>query len=46
MRTVLQRVSHASVGINGEIHGQIGPGMLCLFGISPDDNEHAIAWMV
>ena len=46
MRTVLQRVSHASVGINGEIHGQIGPGMLCLLGISPEDNEDDTDWMV
>jgi D-tyrosyl-tRNA(Tyr) deacylase len=39
MRAVLQRVSEASVSINGKITGQIGDGLLILLGISKDDSE-------
>ena len=46
MRTVLQRVSEATVSIGGKVHGAIGPGILCLLGISPDDTTDDIEWMV
>jgi D-tyrosyl-tRNA(Tyr) deacylase len=39
MRALLQRVSHASVSVNGEIVGQIGPGLLLLLGIGQQDSE-------
>lgn len=39
MRAVIQRVSRAQVAVNGEIVGQIGPGLLVLLGVSRDDNE-------
>ena len=39
MRAVLQRVSRAQVSVNGEITGQIGPGLLVLLGVGRDDTE-------
>jgi len=39
MRAVLQRVSHASVTVDGKIVGQIGPGLLILLGIGHGDSE-------
>jgi D-tyrosyl-tRNA(Tyr) deacylase len=37
MRIVLQRVKTASVSINGQIVGTIGPGILVLLGVHKDD---------
>ncbi len=37
MRAVLQRVSRASVAVEGEITGAIGSGMLVLLGVAHDD---------
>src|SRR5271168_476189 len=39
MRAVVQRVSRAQVTVNGEIAGQIGPGLLVLLGVGRDDSE-------
>ena len=39
MRAVVTRVNHASVRIEGEIHGQIGKGLLVLLGVHRDDTE-------
>lgn len=39
MRALVQRVGRASVGVDGEIVASIGPGMLVLLGIAPDDGE-------
>lgn len=39
MRAVVTRVSHASVAIDGQIHGQIGPGFLILLGVTHEDTE-------
>ena len=39
MRFVIQRVSEASVTIDGELHSSIGPGFLVLVGISDTDTE-------
>ncbi len=46
MRTVTQRVSHASVTINGTVKSQIGCGFLILLGIGEDDTEEDIDWLV
>lgn len=45
MRAVIQRVVSASVTIEGEIHSQIGKGLLVLLGIEDADNEEDIAWL-
>ena len=37
MRALVQRVSHASVTIDGRLHGQIGQGFLVLLGITDGD---------
>ena len=46
MRVLLQRVSHASVTIEGVEKSQIGPGMLLLLGIEKEDGEEDIDWLV
>jgi len=45
MRTVIQRVSEASVTVEGEIIGQIGWGLLILLGIEPEDEQEDIDWL-
>jgi D-tyrosyl-tRNA(Tyr) deacylase len=39
MRALIQRVRHASVTVDGEVVGAIGPGLLVLLGITHDDDE-------
>lgn len=39
MRTVIQRVTKASVTIDGKIHGKIGKGFLLLVGVCDADTE-------
>ena len=39
MRALLQRVSSAGVSVDGTPVGEIGPGLLILLGVGPDDNE-------
>ena len=46
MRLVVQRVSEASVEIEGEINGQIKQGFMVLVGITNDDNEEIVDKMV
>lgn len=45
MRTVLQRVSHASVSINGATVASIGTGLLVLLGIEQTDTEDDVEWL-
>jgi D-tyrosyl-tRNA(Tyr) deacylase len=45
MRTVIQRVSQASVTIRNSIKAEIGPGLLVLVGIESTDNESDIDWL-
>ena len=42
MRFVIQRVNHASVKIDGEVVGNIGHGLLILFGAGQDDTEEML----
>lgn len=46
MRVVIQRVKHASVTIDGNLHSQIGKGLLVLVGFEEEDNEKDLEWMV
>lgn len=45
MRCIVQRVSEASVTVAGEVVGAIGPGLLTLLGVAPDDDEATAAWL-
>ena len=45
MRVVLQRVSEASVRIEGETVGAIGPGLVLLAGFHSGDDGDTVAWM-
>jgi len=45
MRTLIQRVTQASVIIEGEIRSSIGPGLLVLLGIENSDGEEDIQWL-
>ena len=46
MRTVIQRVSHASVTINNQVKSQIGQGYLILLGICDEDTMEDVDWLV
>ena len=39
MRLLLQRVTRASVSVEGRVVGQIGPGLMILVGVGHDDTE-------
>lgn len=45
MRCLIQRVSHASVTIDGKITGKIGRGLLIFAGFHGSDTEEKVAWM-
>lgn len=45
MRAVIQRVSKASVTIDGSMYGQIGTGLLVLLGIEDADTIEDIEWL-
>ena len=45
MRIVVQRVSHASVTIEGQCKSSIGKGMLILVGIEESDGQEDIDWL-
>lgn len=45
MIAVIQRVSRASVTIEGVVHSEIGKGLLVLVGIEDTDTEEDIRWL-
>ena len=46
MRAVLQRVSRASVTVDGEVVGELTrPGLVALVGVTHDDGPHQVATM-
>ena len=45
MRAVVQRVSEASVSVDGETVGAIASGFVVLLGVGGDDNQDDVNWM-
>lgn len=45
MRAVVQRVSEASVRVDGQTVGRIGAGLLVLLGVGVGDTESDAVWM-
>ncbi len=45
MLSLIQRVTQASVTVDGETIATIGPGLLALVGVEPDDGDAQIARM-
>ena len=46
MRAVIQRVSHASVTIDGAVKSKIGQGFLILLGVCDEDTMEDVDWLV
>ena len=46
MRAVIQRVSHASVTIDGKVNGAIQQGFLILLGVCDEDSIEDVDWLV
>lgn len=46
MRALVQRVAEASVTVDGEVLGQIGPGLVVLVGIARSDGDAHIEYIV
>ena len=45
MRALVQRVSRASVSVEGALVSEIGPGLLVLLGVTHDDTEQQADWL-
>jgi len=45
MRAVIQRVTRASVSVDGEVVGAIGLGVVVLVGVTLDDTEEQAEWL-
>jgi len=45
MIAVIQKVSNASVTIDGKVYSEIGTGLLVLVGIEDADSEEDISWL-
>ncbi len=45
MLSLIQRVTQASVSVDDEVIGQIGPGLLALVGVEPGDDEATLSRM-
>lgn len=46
MRAVIQRVSRASVTIEGKVKAEIGQGFLILLGVCDEDSMEDVDWLV
>lgn len=46
MRAVIQRVTHASVTINGQVKSTIQQGFLILLGVCEEDTMEDVEWLV
>jgi D-tyrosyl-tRNA(Tyr) deacylase len=45
MRALVQRVSRASVSVEGAVVSEIGPGLLVLLGVTHEDGERDADWI-
>ena len=45
MRALVQRVSRASVSVDGALVSEIGPGLLVLLGVGREDSERDADWL-
>ena len=45
MRALVQRVSRASVSVQGQVISSIGPGLLVLLGVGGEDREADADWL-
>ena len=45
MRALVQRVTHASVSVDGALVSEIGPGLLVLLGVTHDDADRDADWL-
>ena len=45
MRAVVQRVSESSVTVDGEVVGNIGPGLMVLLGVTHEDTEKEACYL-
>jgi D-tyrosyl-tRNA(Tyr) deacylase len=45
MRVVIQRVSEASVKVDGIVRGEVGSGLLLLIGIEDADTDDDVQWL-
>ena len=45
MRLVIQRVSHASVSVGGELISEIGRGLMILVGVEEGDGMEDVRWL-
>lgn len=45
MRVVIQRVAKARVEVAGRVTGQIGPGLMVLLGVAPEDTAEDVEWL-
>ena len=45
MRALVQRVSRATVSVDGELVSEIGPGLLVLLGVTHDDTKQQADWL-
>lgn len=46
MRAVIQRVKSATCRVDGDTTGAIGPGLLVFLGITDDDNDEDLQWLI
>ena len=45
MRALLQRVTSASVTVQGKVQNSIGKGLLIFLGVEPEDTEEDANWL-